>query len=161
MRTLFLFLTVISILAGCNTAKEATKDNTVLSITHGTSFGHCRGYCIKEIHFSGSSLDYKEISRDSVNFPVKETNEKFTQGQLDELAAQIDWKKWEALDSVIGCPDCADRGAEYLILIISTEKGTKKVLYDAHSTPEGLETILKTIREKRRVFERQEQNKGE
>lgn len=159
MRTLFLFLAVISILAGCNTAKEASKTNSVLSIVHGTSFGHCRGYCIKEIHFSASSLDYKEVSRDTVNFPVKETTEKFTQSQLDELATQIDWKKWEALDSIIGCPDCADRGAEYLI--ISSEKGTKKVLYDAHSTPEGLENILKTIREKRRVFERQEQNKGE
>lgn len=159
MRTLFLFLTIISILAGCNTAKETSKTNAVLSIVHVTSFGHCRGYCIKEIHFSASSLDYKEISRDSTNFPVKATNEKFTQTQLDELAAQIDWKKWEALDSVIGCPDCADRGAEYLI--VNTEKGSKKVMYDAYSTPEGLENILKTIREKRRVFERQEENNGE
>ncbi|ASS48299.1 MAG: hypothetical protein A3D31_19295 [Candidatus Fluviicola riflensis] len=159
MRTFFLSLIVTAIAAGCHTAKEATTGNSVISIVHGTSFGHCRGYCIKEIHYSNASLVYKEISRDSVNFPVKETNEQFTQKELDELAAQLDWKKWEALDSVIGCPDCADRGSEYLI--ISTGKGTKKVIYDAHSTPEGLENILKTIREKRRVFARQEQNKGE
>jgi hypothetical protein len=159
MRTLFLFLTVISILTGCNTAKEATKSNSVLSIVHGTSFGHCRGYCIREMHYNGTSLSYKEMSRDTVNFPMKEINEQFSQSQLEELAAQLDSEKWEALDSVIGCPDCADRGAEYLI--ITTGKGTRKVLYDAHSTPEGLENILKTIREKRRIFERQAQNKEE
>ncbi|MES2557590.1 MAG: hypothetical protein V4604_15650 [Bacteroidota bacterium] len=159
MRTFFLSFIVMAIATGCHTAKEATTGNSVISIVHGTSFGHCRGYCIKEIHYTGSSLVYKESSRDTVNFPLKEIMEEFTQKQLDELVAQLDSKKWEALDSVIGCPDCSDRGSEYLI--ITTGKGTRKVIYDAHSTPEGLENILKTIREKRRIFERQEQNKGE
>ncbi|MBI3239679.1 MAG: hypothetical protein HYZ43_12700 [Flavobacteriia bacterium] len=159
MRALFLFLTVVSILAGCHTSKKAATGNSVLSIKHGTSFGHCRGYCIKEIRFTPSTVIYNELSRDSLNFPVKEHSGDFSQAQLDELTAKIDWKKWEALDSIIGCPDCADRGAEYLI--ISTTSGTKKVLYDAHSTPEGLENILTLIREKRKVFEREEQNKGE
>ncbi len=158
MRTLFLFIAVIAVAAGCHTTKEAASANSVVSIVHGTSFGHCRGYCIKEIHYSSSAVVYKEMSRDTANFPMKETSEQYAQNQLDELAAQLDWKKWEALDSVIGCPDCSDRGSEYLI--ITTGKGTRKVLYDAHSTPEGLENILKTIREKRRIFERESQNKG-
>lgn len=155
MRTL-LFLSVLIIAAACGTAKNAKGDNEVVSILHGTSYGHCRGYCIKEELYTADKLVYTQYNRDSANFPKKEVVNTYTAEELNALFASIDPEKWKSLPETIGCPDCADGGAEYIE--IRTKNATKRVMFDAHSDPEGLAEALVLLRAKRKVLEKAEEN---
>lgn len=158
MRYLFLSLLLSTVISGCKTSSNThtTVQPTVTSIVHGTSFGHCRGYCKREETYAGSQVIFTTFSRDTANYPRLEKTESLPDGEMKRLAAAINWEKWNAMDTIIGCPDCTDAGAEYLV--ITTMKGTKKVLFDAHSNPDGLETLLAILRGKRRIMEREEQN---
>jgi hypothetical protein len=158
MRYIFLSLMLSTVISGCKTSSNthATVQPTVTSIVHGTSFGHCHGYCKSEEIYSFSQVTFVTFSRDTTNYPRKEKTENLPDGEMKRLTSAINWEKWNAMDTIIGCPDCTDAGAEYLI--ITTTKGTKKVLFDAHSNPEGLETLLAILRGKRRIMEREEQN---
>lgn len=153
MRTLLFIPFALLLLAACATAKKTTKTTgTITRIVHGTSFGHCRGYCIHEITYTGNQIIYTERSRDTASFPVKELVQSLSADKFNELTTSVTWDNWTTNDSIIGCPDCTDRGAEYII--ITTEKGTKRIMFDAHETPPGLEKILSVIRYDRRVMER-------
>ena len=157
---IFILITVLSsLLIACGISKNASSTPEVISILHGTSFGHCRGYCIKEAVFTNTSMRYTKYNRDSLNYPKQEIIESFTTEEYTTLLATIDWEKWEAMDTIIGCPDCTDAGAEYIK--ITTSKGSKRVKFDAYSNPEGLEKLLSECRAKRRKIDRAEQNKGE
>ena len=155
MRTL-LFLPVLILAAACGTSKNATGDHDVISILHGTSYGHCRGYCITEELYTADGIVFTQYSRDSANYPKKEMRDTYTAEELQALAATIDMSTWKALAERIGCPDCADGGAEYIE--IRTKTGTKRVTFEAHSDPEGLAETLVLLRAKRRAFEKTEEN---
>lgn len=151
MKRLLFALLCLGVLSACGTSRKAETTNEVLSIVHGTSFGHCQGYCIKEIRYEPGSITFTQKNRDSLNFPAKIYVENLTRDDYKSFTELWDKESWNALGPVIDCPDCADRGAEYLI--ITTTDGTKKVLYDAWSNPKGLEPLLTAIREKRKLLE--------
>lgn len=153
MKQLFPAFFLLALVMSCRTSKDAANPDEILSIVHGTSFGHCRGYCIKEIRYEPGSITYTQTSRDSANFPPKVYVENLTRNDYSALTELLDKESWKSLDSVINCPDCADRGAEYLI--ITTSGGTKKVRYDAWSNPNGMESLLTAIREKRKLLEKE------
>jgi len=159
MRMFILISVLSSLVIACGTSKNASSSPEVISILHGTSFGHCRGYCIKEEVYTTKTMRYTNYNRDSLNYPKQEFIESFTSEEYDALLATIDWKKWEAMDTIIGCPDCTDAGAEYIK--ITTSKGTKLVKFDAYSNPDGIEKLLSECRATRRKIDRAEQNKGE
>lgn len=158
MRTL-LFLSVLILAAACRTSRNAKSDNEVVSILHGTSYGHCRGYCIKETLYTADRLVYTEYSRDSASFPKKAFEHTYTAKELNELFASIDEKKWKSLPDRIGCPDCADGGAEYIE--IRTTNGVKRVTFEAHSEQEGLEKALELLRAKRKTLEKSAESEDE
>lgn len=154
MRTILLFTAVLALAAGCGTSKTTVDNGKVFTIVHGTSFGHCRGYCIKEEKYQPTAMAYTQFNRDSTNFPKKEQFQAFTETEFNALTATIDWTKWNQLEETIGCPDCADGGAEYIE--ITTAKGTKKVTFDAYSNPDGLEQLLVLLRARRKELEKNE-----
>lgn len=153
MKRLFPILLILLLLTACGNSRKAAEPNEILSIVHRTSFGHCRGYCIKEIRYEPGSITYTELSGDSLNFPPKLYVENLTRDDYNSLTELVDKESWKSLDNVINCPDCADRGAEYLI--IATTNGTKEVKYDAWSNPNGMEPLLTAIREKRKQLEKE------
>ena len=78
MKFLFFLSLTASFLFGCNTTKPVTSMDQVISVTHGTNFGHCRGYCRKEVVFTEGQTEYIESSVDSAKNPVKVENFKNT-----------------------------------------------------------------------------------
>jgi hypothetical protein len=152
MRILAFIFLLAGLAAGCHTTEKASEPLRVISILHGTSYGHCRGYCVKEELYQELILQQMQFNRDSVNFPRKTERTSLSDGEFSDLIAAIDWAKWDKLEKVIGCPDCADGGAEYIE--IRTNKGTKRVTFDANSDPDGLEKLLVLLRGKREVLER-------
>ena len=158
MRTL-LFLSILIFAAACGTSRNANSDNEIVSILHGTSYGHCRGYCIKEELYTADQLVYTEYSRDSVSFPKKAFTHTYTAKELNELFASIDADKWKSLPERIGCPDCADGGAEYIE--IRTKNDTKRVTFEAYSEQEVLEKALELLRAKRKTLEKSAETEEE
>ncbi len=162
MNKLFaLFLGLTIVVASCGTAKngksDATKSNKtesstgIISILHGTSFGNCRGYCIKEETYSMNSLFMAQKAWDSTRLKPVTSTTSFSAKEFEAICKTVDLKKWNGLSEKIGCPDCADRGSEYVI--ITTKKGSKQVVFDAYSDVEDIKELLTLLREKRKQLE--------
>jgi hypothetical protein len=92
-----------------------------LSIKTGTSFGHCGGYCRQEFEITENKIIYSQIANPigggqypkgfkpliKQEIPIK--HEKWE--DLLKVNAMRDFQK---LPNTIGCPDCADGGAEWI-----------------------------------------------
>ena len=154
MKQLFFLALITTFLLSCNTTKKAQTDTQVLSLKHGVSFGHCVGYCTRELVYTPGKVVYTQSSRNGDSYPTKETVRDYSKADFDALIKAIDWNKWETMPETIGCPDCADGGAEYIEIV--TEKGTKRVVFEAHSQPEGLEKALEILFKTKQSFEPEE-----
>lgn len=143
---LFLSLSA-SILFGCNTTKPAAANDQIISVMHGTNFGHCRGYCRKDVVFYPDQVDYFEVSVDSTRNPVKVENFK-NASKWKNIVDKIDWNKFKGLEESYGCPDCADGGSEYIE--IKTTSGTKRVTIEFNKEASQLEPLLTELRSQRK-----------
>jgi hypothetical protein len=128
-------LLFISVLYSCSSTKNISS---VTYIKHGSSFGMCRGYCFKESTYTPQEkiMFSKAYGRtDPAEFPDKS----------DTLILVVD--SFFLLDKTIGCPDCADRGAEW-VEIMSNNK-VHKVVFDFGKEPSGMNDLLKLLREEK------------
>lgn len=149
MKFLLFISALVLVTHSCNTVKNAVPSD-IISVKHGTSYGHCMGYCTREEVYTSGSMVYTQQSRDESN-PEKVRTEPFSENAFQKLTTSFDRQKWNALPETIGCPDCADGGAEYVE--IATTSGVKRVTFDAGSDPEGLGKILAQFRAKRLELE--------
>ncbi len=134
-------LVVISIVAlGC---EEAELVKEVETIRYGTSFGMCVGYCLTDVEISPVSGSVITYGWDNSVTP-KSREFDFTEGEFRALLETIDFEKFQDLDPVIGCPDCADGGAEWIEL--TAEGRTKKVKIDYRAEIDGLSETLGELR---------------
>lgn len=151
---LMIFLTAIllTVFTACETPKKVVSDDTIISITHGTNFGHCRGYCRKEVIFTEDQVIYSQSGVDSTATPVK--SEEFGNSLKDwnKLISLLDLKKFNNMKESYGCPDCADGGSEYIE--IKTMKGTKRVTIEYGTAFPDLEPLLTELRTQRKKVEK-------
>ncbi len=150
MKFLLFVSLCISFLFACNTPKPVAVNEEIISVTHGTNFGHCRGYCRKEAVFMEIQIQYIESSVDSEKNPVKVENFK-NDSSWKKITDKIDWEKFRNLQESYGCPDCADGGSEYIE--IKTTNGTKRVTIEFGKEMPELEPLLKELRSQRKNME--------
>ncbi|MBS2017877.1 MAG: hypothetical protein JST00_33680 [Deltaproteobacteria bacterium] len=124
-------------------------------IRSGTSFGMCAGWCATDAVWSGATK-HLLLTRRTRGGPV-ETKGCFRAPNPSEPPATPRFTDAElaaitALPPIVGCPDCADGGAEYLEL----QRGTKKVrvTFEAGASLPGLERLLELVRKEREAFGR-------
>ncbi len=151
----FFFISVLftTLLFACKTSKNAANGSAtdIISITHGTSFGMCRGYCIHEEEYKMNEIVVSHKSWDSVRHKPMVEKIPFGQADFEQLASLLNKKDWEKLEERIGCPDCADRGSEYVI--ITTKTGTKTVTFDAYTDVPAIQELLVKLRAYKAKFE--------
>jgi hypothetical protein len=152
MKSIFFLAVIVLSLGACKTPKTVTSDIQVLSIKHGTSFGHCRGYCTKESIYTPTTFEYIESSRDAEKEPARITKNNFTEAEFQTLVATIDFNKWNALEERIGCPDCADGGAEYIE--ITTTAGTKRVTFEFGASVAEIQELILKLRNRKVTLEK-------
>jgi len=151
MRFLLFSALSAALLVGCNTSKPvASEETAIISITHGTNFGHCRGYCRKEVIFSEDKVQYIESSVDSGKNPEKKEQFDYTETQWKNLSGKVNPESFEKLEETYGCPDCADGGSEYIE--IKTLKGTKRVTIEFNKEAPQLEPLLTELRTQRKAL---------
>lgn len=150
---LTIFLAVLlSVFTACETPKKVVSDDTIISITHGTNFGHCRGYCRKEVIFMEDKVMYSQSGVDTAATPVKGSGISNSSKEWSKLVGPLNWKKFNAMKESYGCPDCADGGSEYIE--IRTMKGTKRVTIEYGTAFPDLEPLLTELRTQRKKVEK-------
>lgn len=133
------------------------KKLAVSKIVAGTSYGMCIGYCQQQVTFNPTTLTVSkrangngvsEIGRgtaqDNAKYPDISKDFEFPQSEWNSLYTTVDTAKFQASEERIGCPDCADGGAEFIE--ITTPNYTKRITFEAGKTIEGMEAFVEQVR---------------
>jgi hypothetical protein len=112
-------------------------------VRSGTSFGFCAGYCWRELQAAGTQAVW--LDRDPrTGRPERRTERPLDDARWKALVAAIDVEALRRLPDVIGCPDCADGGAEWIE--VQSAGFSKKVTFDAGADLPEIQRLLDAAR---------------
>jgi len=125
---------------------ELNLDEEIISISYGTSFGECMGYCKRKIEIEGTVVKYI-VSSWSVddNYPDIEIKGTISEQDWNSITEKIDFIVFRNLEEVIGCPDCADGGAEWIK--VDTRKLSHKITCEYNNPPEAVQDYIQELSE--------------
>jgi len=150
-------------LVSCETEKQVLNTNADmkdLTIKYGTSFGMCVGACKRELTFTNDEVAYTlyyNEGRGATGEAPKTYTEKVTADFSSELAKSVDFETFKKLEERIGCPDCADGGAEWIE--ITKNDSRHKVTFENGADIKELAALLKLLRPKKQYFDEKYVNK--
>jgi len=145
-KTIRLFILLFGLFSACAVKKST---NSIVSVKHGSSFGMCNGYCFHEFTYNESNgVKYSQGwgRTDLSNYPDKYDTCDFYKKDWDQLLLTLDTEKFYALPEIIGCPDCADGGAEWVE--IRTKNKTVKVTFEFGMDVPEISSLLAYLRDK-------------
>jgi len=152
-----LLLSLLSIFLLVHTACDKPPFDDEVIIKTGTSFGFCWGYCVTETEITSEQMAFERRTQIEANikeFPTIRCEETTDSSTWNSLLAALnkDSISFFALPDVIGCPDCADGGAEW----ISITNGvlSKTVTFEHGDNIKEISNLLKQIRNTQRQFEK-------
>jgi len=125
------------------TSGVASSCKIPVIISHGTSFGHCVGYCNKELLISAKKVTYVQ-KKNGNNTEERICTQPLSKEIYKQVLSQFDFKSFYLLDSVIGCPDCADGGAEWME--VKSGKNIKRVTFEFNKVPVQFQVSIAQIR---------------
>ena len=96
-------------------AAEAPAAGVTTLSGAGWSFGMCLGYCAAELELSDTRAGLTGLGREQ-DMPLFANEGELTAEGLSQLGAATAALDGTTLESVYGCPDCADGGAAYIQL---------------------------------------------
>ena len=141
MKTIaILFLAILTMFFTC----EKTEVIEVDYLFYGTSFGECIGYCTREVIVSGQAVFIKSGWDLDGSLPDSSCSIQYFVNPLPAYLEKIDIAYFKSIDDVIGCPDCADGGAEWLEL--SFEGDVKRVTFEYMNEPSELTEVITDLR---------------
>ena len=139
--TSFIFVLVF---VTSNSCSNEIIYNKVTKVNYGTSFGMCVGYCKREVTVDSMNTTYNCVSWNPDLKPLTTTNQ--TPKLLwDSARVLVNSKEFFLLPATIGCPDCADGGAEWLELKLANGE-IHKVTFEYNKEPELLKNYLIRLR---------------
>ncbi|NJO89151.1 MAG: hypothetical protein HC831_09475 [Chloroflexia bacterium] len=83
-------------------------------IEYGTSFGECYGYCIRKVNISSSKIVFEKKSWNLEDYPIVTITDLNNEESWKNLFDKVNYESFQQLPPILGCPDCADGGAEWL-----------------------------------------------
>lgn len=120
------------------------------TLKYGTSFGFCIGYCNNTITLTENSIVFEKSSNQSnQEYPLITCTEGFN--DWNSLTSKIDIDLFQAMDETIGCPDCADGGAEWIE--INTGDKTHRVTFEYKNAPGAFFNYIEILRNKMQSLE--------
>lgn len=125
-----------------------TQAGGIERVVSTTSFGMCVGYCSTRLELAaGQAVLVRESrgGRGGASLPSQRLSAKLDAREWDEIVRLAAAAKFDGLPEVIGCPDCADGGAESLS--VEGASGTKTVKFDHGAKVEALQPLLDRARE--------------
>ena len=142
------------IMGRCSSTTVSSAERTSadpLTIRTGTSFGMCAGYCVKEYVINGTAVDLTMLSRNKAQTSPKSCQKTIDQASWDSLKTLADLDAFNKQPERLGCPDCADGGAEYIELQRGDQK--HRVTFEYGQTIPGFESLVDALRSQRKAFD--------
>ena len=116
------FLAVLG-LSAC--VSNAPPPANVRQVVTTTSFGMCVGYCSTRLEISPAGAVLVRSARGGrggANLPDQRFTAALTASEWEEIARLAANTSLTSLPDTIGCPDCADGGAESLTIVGAQER---------------------------------------
>lgn len=141
MKRTLLLITFSAILsfAGC----KKDRINNLNSISYGTSFGMCVGYCSNNLLISDLKLTFSK-SKNGQASDTKTCSKTISEADVNAIKNELNMEKIAALPETIGCPDCADGGAEWIA--INADGKQYKITYEYGKAPKELEAAVARLK---------------
>jgi hypothetical protein len=155
MKSKFLLFSIVFMILfsfSCNKDEKTAVNKTMTKIRYGTSFGECMGYCMNEMVIEQTNVKLKSTSWDTANYPVKQCQKSISAEKWNELTGLTYGISFNSLDSIYGCPDCADGGAEWVEITTPEWKHKVTVDYSGPNRPVVLEALLDSLRALKTTF---------
>ncbi len=135
------------VLASCQ--RVTTEPSAITKITSTTSFGMCVGYCktTLEITETEAVLIREAYGRGAgADLPLQRLTTPLSAQEWQDIAAAATAAAaaFDTLPERIGCPDCADGGAESLTLLGPGRD--KSVTFDFGASIAGVQPLLEQVR---------------
>ena len=127
--------------------EKASSGDELLSIRFGTSFGECLGYCVNTLMIDEQNMTLSREgwvqggSLPGLRFEAGPDSKRWS---MLRTAWSANAESFSELDSIIGCPDCADGGAEWIE--VRTASGRKKVTYEYATDLQGIGELQRSLR---------------
>jgi hypothetical protein len=122
---------------------SASSCKTQASISRGTSFGHCRGFCNKELTVGKTEISFRQWENGELPQSKILTAAPISKDSYNQVTKGFDFRAFYAMDSTIGCPDCADGGAEWIEVRQGSKR--KRVTYEYKKVPESLKATVEQM----------------
>lgn len=141
LQKFFLFALILLVFSSCS---NEIIYNKVSRVNYGTSFGMCVGYCKHDV--SVDSI-YTKLDCTSWRAELKPISKVIntSKSTWDSLKVLVNSKEFFLLPEIVGCPDCADGGAEWLELKLANGQ-MHKVTFEYNREPEILKNYLGALR---------------
>jgi len=121
------------------------ENSDIIQLNYGTSFGECLGYCKREMTLKSGLITYNCSSWNSSIQPINR-NYELNNINWNNVKLNLNTTDFFALPAIIGCPDCADGGGEWMEIVLLN--GSKhKVTFEYHNEPALLKTYIIKLRE--------------
>lgn len=135
----------ILLIIGLSISCSKYDDSEITQIKYGTSFGECMGYCKHELILKSGTVTYSRSGWvDSIETIT--CTESLADSGWESFKTGLDSKMFFELSQTIGCPDCADGGAEWIE--IETASGrSHKVTFEYMNEPDSLKYFVIGLRE--------------
>ena len=115
-----------------------------LLIETGTSFGECLGYCSTTLYLDAEYQLIVRSSWDTEQYPELSDRQAMDPDLWSQLVGVADIEPLTRMDEVLGCPDCADGGAEWVALSLSGRR--EKVTFEYGAEVEPIAPLLSLLR---------------
>jgi hypothetical protein len=124
------------VIGGLPSARAEQRD-PLAAIRSGSSFGHCAGYCHEELELVEVHGRYERRawrSPDGTTPAPKILRTVLPQATWLKLVRLAEQLQLTRAKEVIGCPDCADGGSEWIELQ-SQSGAIRKIIFEFHRYP--------------------------
>lgn len=147
-KKLTLITSLILVLAsGCSKLDDSytccDPDSEKFEVSYGTSFGQCIGYCKSSITITEEKITLTKSGwEDTVKTVIQ--SKSIEPEKWDSLLTILNIDDLANCPEYIGCPDCADGGAEWLEVL--TADLNHKVTFEYHNEPVELSAYVDFLR---------------
>ena len=117
--------------------------NNIVQLKYGTSFNNCVGYCKRDVTIKSTNATYT-CSGWIPSVLTLTKNDTISSSTVDSICS-FNTNTFFNLAETIGCPDCADGGAEWLEIKLSNGK-THKVTFEYYHEPTIIKDQIMTLR---------------
>jgi hypothetical protein len=138
------FVGAVLSLTACATQAASTAE--IRQIVSTTSFGMCAGYCSTRLEISEGQavLVRNGHGRGVPDLPEQRFQSVLTPAEWQEIATLAAQTNLSALPETIGCPDCADGGAESIA--VAGAGAPRTVTFDYNASIGLAQPLLDRVR---------------